>query len=496
MLMIGIDVGTTNSKVGVMDAKGKVLAIASRPTISYMHEEGFSYYDPEQMWDDIAGMIQEVTSKVDAGQIASIGITSMAESGLILNEETGKPQSTFVPWFDTCSQDQARHIAAESDPLEQFTKSGLNLSFKLGLAKILWIRSRNPQALEQGKWLTVSGYIAYRLSGVMACDYTLAARTYAFDLNTKSWDRAFIAHFGVNPDLFPELVPSGAPLGKVTDDVRTLGLPAHTVVAIAGHDHVSAALAVGAISSGDVYNSMGTAETLVGIISERKLGAEEYHSGLSYGVHAVPGQYFWMGGNSSSGGSVEWIRKVIGVNTLDYMTMKNEVVSCLTGPTGILYYPYLSGCGAPTPDSGSKAAFIGLSKSHGRPQILKALLEGTAYQQEYIRRSAEQVTGQDIHQVRVIGGGTRLEPWMQIKAAVSGVELILPEVEEAAVLGAAMIAAIGAKQYANAEEAVAAIQQEASLRRVSYAEEEHHSYQQFYTDKFVPIQAALRNWKL
>ncbi|WP_378234847.1 FGGY family carbohydrate kinase, partial [Cellulosimicrobium sp. NPDC057862] len=159
MLMIGIDVGTTNSKVGVMDAKGQVLAIASRPTISYTHEEGFSYYDPEQMWDDIASMIQEVTSKVDAAQIASIGITSMAESGLILNESTGKPQSTFVPWFDTCSGEQARHIAAESDPLEQFTKSGLNLSFKLGLAKILWVRSRNPEALEHGKWLTVSGYI-------------------------------------------------------------------------------------------------------------------------------------------------------------------------------------------------------------------------------------------------------------------------------------------------------------------------------------------------
>lgn len=495
MLMIGIDIGTTNSKVGVMDAKGSMVALASRPTVSYVHEEGFSYYDPEQMWQSVAGMIQEVTAGVDANHIQSIGITSMAESGLIVNRHTGQPQSPFMPWFDTCTQEQAARIAGESDPVERFSKTGLNLSFKLGLAKILWIRDRNPQDLQDGVWLTVSGYIAYRLSGRMACDYTLAARTYAFDMEKKDWDEPWIRHFGLESSVFPEVVPSGMALGRIREDIQALGLPQHTVVAIAGHDHVSAALAVGALEPGDVYNSMGTAETLVGIIPERRLSVEEYNSGLSYGFHAVPGRYFWMGGNSSSGGSVEWIRGIIGSDQLDYATMKAELNACDSGPTGILYYPYLTGCGAPTPDAELRAAFIGLSKSHQRKHILKAIFEGTAYQMESIRRSAESVTKQQIHNVRVIGGGARMEPWLQVKAAVSGVQLLLPSVTEATLLGAAMIAAIGAGVYESAAEAVQAVQETAEMRQVGFTAEEHQAYQQFYHQKFTPIQQQLKNWK-
>ncbi|OPA73412.1 carbohydrate kinase [Paenibacillus selenitireducens] len=495
MLFIGIDIGTTNSKVGIVDAHGRMVTLKSRPTVSHVHKEGFSYYEPEEIWGHIANMLQEVTSEVDASQITSIGITSMAESGVILHQVTGQPQSFFMPWFDTCSEEQSDRIATGSDALERFTKTGLKISFKMGLSKILWIRDRDPEALKDGKWVSVSGYIAYRLTGVMACDYTLATRTFAFDMEKKAWDTDFIRHFGIDPDVFPQVVPSGTPLGSVTAVGQALGLPPHVSVAIAGHDHVSAALAVGAIAPGDVYNSMGTAETLVGIVREQKLGEQEYQSGLGYGIHVVPGCYFWMGGNSASGGSVEWIRDIVGRDTLNYDTVKQEVESCEPGPTGILYYPYLAGCGAPTPDTHARASFIGLAKNHKRPQLLKAILEGTAYQQEYIRRRAEEITRQPIHHVRVIGGGARLEAWLRIKAAISGVEFLLPNIDEAALLGAAMVAAIGAQHYANASEAVSAVQQEGQLRRISYEEQEHEAYQQFFHHKFVPIQAQLRNWR-
>src|SRR5690606_8409590 len=132
--------GTTNTKAGVFRTNGETIAVASRPTRSYTHEDGYAYYDPEEMWSTVAELIREATASLDRSQqIQCIGITSMAESGLLLDRQTGEPRSPFMPWFDTCSQPQSEWIAQQCDKRERFRKSGLHNSFKLGLAKLLWI---------------------------------------------------------------------------------------------------------------------------------------------------------------------------------------------------------------------------------------------------------------------------------------------------------------------------------------------------------------------
>jgi sugar (pentulose or hexulose) kinase len=397
-----------------------------------------------------------------------------------------------MPWFDPCSEPQAERVNAASDPFERFTRTGLRMSFKMGLAKLLWLKDHQPDSLRGSVWISAAGLIAYRLTGRFAVDYTLAARTFAFRLDTRTWDADWIRSFGLHEDLFPEALPSGQPAGEVHAEAsRRTGIPQGVPVAIGGHDHVCAALAAGAIAPGEVYDSMGTAETLVGSFPERPLTRDDYASGLSFGLHIVPGMNFWMGGNSASGGSIEWIRKQLGDEPVSYEALLSWLEAADTAPTGILFFPYLSGSGAPLPDSGARAAWIGLTKNHSRTELVQSILEGTAYQLEAIRRCAEQVGGQAIETMRVVGGGTRIASWLRIKADVTGCRLELPPIHEATMLGAAMAAGIGCGLYASAEAAVKAVSGSAS-RWIEPDPERHVQYRRLYEDGYDALQQALR----
>jgi sugar (pentulose or hexulose) kinase len=493
MLLLGIDIGTTNSKAGLFTLSGNSVAIASRPTLTYNTKDGMAYHDPETFWQTIANVIKEVSQYAEGKPIVSIGIASMAESGLLVDRSTGKPKSVIMPWFDPCSVPQAEQIRQESDPFERFQASGLHGSFKLGLAKLLWLKEHQPESLKDAYWLSTSSYIAYQLTGKFNFDYSLAARTYAFRIDTKTWDREWIRHFGLDESMFPDAVPAGTIIGQ-TISGQNLGIQEGIPVAIAGHDHVCASLSVGAIVPGRVYDSMGTAETLVGTLPERTLTRSDFEAGLSFGCHIAPNRYFWMGGNSQSGGSVEWLRKLLADEALSYENILSLLSGCSLAPTGILYFPYLAGSGAPQPDSNVRAAFIGLTKQHGKAQLIKSVLEGTAYQLESIRKAAETITSSSIEQLSVVGGGTRNPYWLQIKADVSGCQLDMFPIKEATLLGASLAAAVGVGIYGSSEEA-SSIFSDNSQRHVIFPTQANHAlYRRLYEQGYNVLQKPLRDF--
>lgn len=505
--IMGIDIGTSNSKVGIFANDGRQLCVVSRPTEIWKDDRlGIAYYDPEKMWDSIASAIREATSRLEDATVAAVGVASMAESGLLVERSTGQPRSPLLPWFDMCSEPQAARMKRESDPFEKFRHTGLHGSYKLGMAKLLWVREHMPEAIMEGNpvWLSTSSWIAFRLTGRMAFDYSLAARTYAFRLDTKQWDEEWIRYFGLPAGLFPDILPAGQPIGQVLPELDGIGLPPSATVAIAGHDHVAAALAVGAVRPGAVYDSMGTAETLVGTMDEGELNEAHFAAGLSFGIHVAAGRRFWMGGQPSSGGSVEWLRTILGDPPLSYEQIVSLLDEARPGPTGMLYFPYLSGSGAPQPDSRVRASFIGLEKSHGRGDMLKAVLEGTSYQLESVKRAAERLTGRSIDKLLVVGGGTRIPQWLAVKADITGCELELPGIAEASLLGAALAAAIGRGILAGAEEAVRPVGRpdgpnaaaaQATVRapaRIVPDASRHAAYLALYEQGFEPMQHPLR----
>lgn len=488
--LLSIDLGTTHCKTGLFTLEGKEIKIATRKTVSYRDKDGI-WFQPAGIWKSVHDMVCELTRTCESRVIA-VGISSMAETGLLVDQNSLKPRTDFIPWFDRRSVKEIDFIESEVDTFDQFTKTGLRPSFKYGMSKILWLKNRDPGLLKDAVWLSAADFVACRLTGKVGTDFTLAARTFAFRIDKKEWDEPFIRHFGLEKTLFPEAFPSGEPLGVTTDDLGC-GLPEGIPVCVSGHDHVCAALAVGAIKPGIVFDSIGTAETLIGTLSHQEMGDREFLSGLTYGCHVVGDRFFWMGGTPASGGSLEWLSSLLADPPLSYEKIRDYLDKAGQDPTDILYFPYLSGSGAPQPDANVKAAFIGLAERHEREHLLKAVLEGTAYEMESIRRTAESVTEAHIDEIAVVGGGTKNEHWMQIKSDISGCPLSFPAISEATLLGAAFTAGIGCGIYESEEEVLStAVYQERN--KVFPDEQRHKAYQELYERGYLKLEEPLRQY--
>ncbi|HMM28646.1 MAG TPA: FGGY family carbohydrate kinase [Aggregatilineaceae bacterium] len=493
MKLVSVDVGTTSCKAGLFDGDGAPLRIASRPTPTRTASDGAAYYAPDELWEAVCAALREAVADVPGAEIAVVGVTSMAESGVVIGRTSGAARSDMLPWFDNRAAAQAEWLSRQDEPLARFVKTGLHPGPKVSLAKLLWLLRRDPAALDGGVWLSAADYIVFRLTGALATDYSLAGRTFAFRIDRREWDHDWVRGLGLPPDLFPPARPSGEPAGRVhAGGSAQSGLPVGAPVAVAGHDHLCAALGVGAVTERQAFDSMGTAEVLLGALERRDLTRAEFESGLSFGAHVVPERGYWLGG-SMSGGSVEWLRTPLGSPPISYRQLDDLLAAADEAPTEILYYPYLLGGASSSLNQRltmARAAFVGLGKQHGQADLLKAVLQGTAYEMERIRRTAEQLTGAPIERALAAGGGTRNRLWMQIKADVSNCVYEVPPLSDVTLLGAAMIAGVGAGLFAGVDEAVAALAPpNAGIYRPDAGR--HRRHVALYEEGYLPLMTSL-----
>jgi sugar (pentulose or hexulose) kinase len=493
---IGVDVGTTHCKASLFVEQGERLHLAAtsiQPSGARRDPAGFSYYDPDALFDSVAACIADLLGKTKTQHTFGVGIASMAESGLLVDAENGNHLSPVLPWFDQAAAPQADALGHHGNiehRRKRFLHAGIYPSFKCSLAKILWWREEQKMSLDGLVWLPVASYIAFRLSGQMACEPSLAGRTYAFDINRQIWDEAWLQEWSLTTKNFPPILEAGELVGGCLGDNQA-GLPPGTPVCLAGHDHVCAAFAVGAIRPGLAFDSMGTAESFLGAYEEHELGEVEFRSGLSYGCHVVAGRKYWMGGLSASGGSLEWLRELLSEPPLSYDDLDDLVGQAGEEPSRILFFPYLSGSGSPHSDPHARGAFVGLRATHQRADLVKAVLEGTAYEMEFIRQAAEQVTGARIERVLAAGGGTRNRRWMQIKADISGCVVEALSMREVVTLGAALLSALACGEYASQTDALLA-RPELKGDRFYPNMIKHKHYQDIYHQGFLPLQQPLR----
>src|SRR5215218_7597719 len=255
-LLIGAEVGTTNIKVVAFDRSGRAAVHASTPTPTHYPRPGRAHYDPEELWHVFAATLRKVTG-----------------------------------WLDrTFGRD---HL---------FGVTGLSLQPIFGLCKLLWLKENEPEAFGRtAAWLNVADYIAFRLAGVAATDYSLASRTLALDLHRLRWAEDLLQEADVSPDLFAPLRPSGSSLGPITSEAaEATRLPESAQVAVGGHDHVCGALATGVTEPGTMLNSLGTAEAIFLPLERPLTDPEVGHQGYTQGAH-VAGQYYVFGGQYTSG---------------------------------------------------------------------------------------------------------------------------------------------------------------------------------------------------
>ena len=446
-LLIGADVGTTNIKVVAFDRNGRAEEAASSPTPTRYPGPGRADHDPEELWRSFAATLRRVMERIeDPGRVASIAVASMGEAAVPL-DTGGGPTSDMISWFDGRAGPQAERLGRVVGRDRIFGLTGLSLQPIFGLCKLLWLKENDPDAYSRtATWLNVADYMAFRLCGVAATDYSLASRTLALDLHNLRWAESLLEEVGIPPGLFAPLLGGGSYLGPVSPEAASAtGLPEGTGVAAGGHDHVCGALAIGVTQTGTMLNSLGTAEAIFLPLERPLTDPQVGHQGYTQGAH-VAGQYYVFGGQYTSGASVEWVRGVSG--GVDYDTLVAEAEEVPPGSLGAFFLPHLRLANPPYDDPAARGAFVGLSTDVGRGELFRAVLEGLAYDS---RNSLEPLlahAGLDgLRAIHAIGGGTQNRLLMRIKASVLGQEITVSGVEEATSLGAAILGGVGAGVY-------------------------------------------------
>ncbi len=490
MTLLAIDAGTTHCKAGLFNESGRLLALASRATPQRQWRNQHRY-DPDALWATTVAVVRDALQEAPAEPVAAVGISSMAESGLLLKPQHSAAATPFIPWFDRRTVPQAERIAANSDVRARFLETGQRPTFKCAVARLLWWQEQEPSVLEGAVWLSVADYLLYRLTGALHTDYSLAGRTYAFSLMEKDWDEAWLQSWGLAPGLFPEALPGGAVAGHVRRAAAAeTGLPGGAAVTIAGHDHVCAAFAAGVTGGNTVFDSMGTAETLVGARRSRPLTETDYDSGFSFGHQAGGDGLYWMGGLSTAGGALDWMRRMVAEPPLAYDDLDALLRAIPDEPTGILFLPYLAGSGAPHSDDRMPAIFSGLRQEHGRAHLARAVLEGVTFELEWIRRAALRLPGVAMARIVAGGGGAGNSHWLQLKADISGLPVAILPVREATLVGAALLAGVAGGVYGNSREA-ARWTGTAGGRVIEPRPGRHEAYQPHFA-RYSALQEALR----
>lgn len=458
-LVIGLDVGTTSVKAVAFDRAGQVVAGANTPTPTERPQPGWAEHDPEALWAASARVVHETTAQLShPSRVAGLAVASVAEAGVGLDAH-GRPVSPVIAWFDPRAEPQAADLESRvgTDRLMEIT--GLRPQPIYGLCKLLWLRDHEPEAFARIQvWLNVADYLAYRLCGVQATDRSLASRTAAYDLDTGRWSEEVLAAVDVDPAIFAPLVDSGTALGTVTREAAAeTGLSTHTWVAAGGHDHVCGALAAGILGPDRLLDSMGTAESFLVAVDRRPAGLDATRQGFSQGAHVVPGRWYVAGGLHAAGASLQWALDLVAADDDERDRLVTEAAGVPPGARGVCFLPHLRFGSPPNPDPAARGALVGLTADVDRATLVRAVLEGLAYAFRHAVDALCEQTGLAPRQVRAIGGGSRNELLVRLKATLLDCPVTVLDVEEATSLGAALLGAVGAGLYPDVERAVAGL---------------------------------------
>jgi xylulokinase len=489
-LLIGLDMGSTNVKAVVYEPDGRTVAQASVPTVTHYPRPTWAFFKPDELWSSAAKVIREATARIDdPRRIAGIAVASMAEAGVPLDSH-GEPTYDAIAWFDRRTIPQRDWLGRQIGEDVLFARTGLSLQPIWSLCKLLWIKENEPEAWSRSvRWLNVADFIAYRLSGEAATDWSLASRTLAFDIRRRTWDRDILQSAGVPDSILAPAVPSGTCIGAVTPGAAAAtGLPEGTVVATGGHDHVCGALAAGVVERGQILDSMGTAEALFVALDAPLSNPDLGRLGYTQGAHVAAGSYYVNGGVYTSGASVQWLRNALGV---DHDALVAEAETTPAGSLGATFIPHLRLANAPNVDARARAAFVGLTSDATRGTLARAVLEGLAYEG---RATLEPLLGfadlESTPPIAVIGGGAKNDLLLRIKASVMKTTLHLLDVEEGTALGAAILGGLGAGVYRDIPDALSTIR-----RRPRLVEPEPDAavfYDAYFHDVYQHLYEALR----
>ncbi len=457
--IIGIDIGTSGTKTVLFGQDGTKIASKTVEYPLYQPRADWAEQEPADWWRATVEGIAAVTAGIDKSEIASIGLSGQMH-GLVMLDGDGKVLRRSIIWCDQRTSAECDEITERvgKERLMQITLSPALTGFTA--SKILWVRKNEPEIYEKCKTVLLpKDYIRYMLTGERATDVSDASGMQLLDIARRDWSEEVTDKLGIDRSLLGKVYESPEVTGKVSESAsRATGLPVGIPVVGGAGDNAASAVGCGVVSGDRAFTTIGTSGVVFAHSPKLAYDPEgRIHSFCA----AVPNEWHVMGVVQSAGLSLRWFRDNFcsteeadadarGVDV--YKVMDEYAAGVPVGANKLIYLPYLMGERTPHLDPFAKGAFIGLSATHTRHDMLRAVMEGVTFA---LRDSLSLFGAAGItpETMMACGGGSSSPLWRQMLADAFGCEVMTAASNEGGALGAALLAAVGAGIYANVREA-------------------------------------------
>jgi xylulokinase len=422
---LGLDIGTSGCKAAVFDERGRMVALAHRDYELHFTPDGGAELDSDLVIARCLDAMAEAKAQV-GGPVCAMAVSSQGEAFTAVDAD-GRSLCRAMVSSDVRAADFAREWPKRFGEEQLYQITGHTAHPMFTLFKLLWLRDHRPEVWAGArKFLCFEDLLHLRLGLEPAIGWPLAGRTMLFDVRRHEWSSEILAMVGLTADRLARPLASGSMVGQTQDGM---------LVVAGGHDQTCGALGAGVTRSGVAMYATGTVDCITPAFASPVFSAELRRLNLCTYDHAAPGLYATVAFSLTGGNILKWFRDEFAPGE----TYEALLAGMPATPTNLLVLPYWTPSGTPYFDCATPGAIIGLRLSTHRSEILRALLEGVAFEMRLNLEILEEA-GCVINELRTIGGGSQSPPWNQLKADLLGRRLTRLDVFEAGCAGAAMLA--------------------------------------------------------
>lgn len=453
--IMSLDQGTTSSRCILFDKSGNICASAQKEFRQIFPQPGWVEHEPQLIWDTTLEVSRAAMEKlrVQAGDIAAIGITNQRETTVVWDKETGEPIANAIVWQCRRTSDIIEKLVAEGHGETIRRKTGLVPDAYFSGSKIKWLLDNVPGARKRaqaGKLLfgTIDTWLIWKLTGgrVHVTDYTNASRTMLFNIHELRWDKELLELLQVPASMLPEVKPSSHVYGLTDYELYGGQIP----IAGAAGDQQCALFGQCCFEPGQMKNTYGTGcfllmntgreivESQNGLVTSIAVGYQDHVE------YALEGSIF------VAGAAIQWLRDELSL--LSSASESQQYALSVADTAGGYVVPAFTGLGAPWWNQRARGVIVGLTRGFSRAHLIRATLESLAYQTYDIVRAMERDSGIHISELKVDGGACANDFLMQFQSDIVGSDVYRPRCIETTALGAAYLAGLAVGYWSSLDD--------------------------------------------